>query len=279
MENWKLKPRPAAATLDCKLWDAEFGITFCLTLYLNYTSINDVHEQGHHCTWRSILRYKSAGLLVSGISCRSYPNSTTPTTRWDWRHSLQWLSARWVLLFIHIQISYPIRQILPISFQLLLTLFTASATVYSDEEYLNFIETIERCNATYERSIAKAYCIYRANSTMLMDTVEQTPDFSNDTERAAWELEDRWVENRCSVFISLIHGGHFYNFTSFTSSLNFNDRQAGQNVPTAGIQARICNHPQNFGHWVNLGQPNDILFLWDQSNGSPMRKVTSKLDQ
>ena len=216
---------------------------------------------------------------MSGISCRSYPNSTTPTTRWDWRHSLQWLSARWVLLFIHIQISYPIRQILPISFQLLLTLFTASATVYSDEEYLNFIETIERCNATYERSIAKAYCIYRANSTMLMDTVEQTPDFSNDTERAAWELEDRWVENRCSVFISLIHGGHFYNFTSFTSSLNSNDRQAGQNVPTAGIQARICNHPQNFGHWVNLGQPNDILFLWDQSNGSPMRKVTSKLDQ
>ena len=63
--------------------------------------------------------------------------------------------------------------------------------MYSDEEYLNFIETIERCNATHERSIAKVYCIYSENSTMVMDIIEQTPDFSNNTERAARELEDR----------------------------------------------------------------------------------------
>ena len=45
---------------------------------------------------------------------------------------------------------------------------TATATEVSDEEYLDFLEDVENCNATYNAGVATAVCIWRKNPDMMM---------------------------------------------------------------------------------------------------------------
>ena len=49
-----------------------------------------------------------------------------------------------------------------------MVIFAASATEVSEEEYLDFLETIENCNATYGGGIATPICIWRRNPTLTM---------------------------------------------------------------------------------------------------------------
>ena len=72
-----------------------------------------------------------------------------------------------------------------------MVVFSASATEYSDEDYLNFIETVDSCNATYGPGINTAFCIYRRDGEMMMGLLESMPDVSNNPGTTTEESENR----------------------------------------------------------------------------------------
>ena len=72
-----------------------------------------------------------------------------------------------------------------------MVVFSASATEYSDEDYLNFIETVDSCNATYGPGILTAACIYRRDGEMMMGLLESMPDVSNNQGTTTEESENK----------------------------------------------------------------------------------------
>lgn len=53
---------------------------------------------------------------------------------------------------------------------------TASATEYSDEEFADFLDVVDSCNATHGPGLATTLCVLRRDGDMVMGLLKAIPD-------------------------------------------------------------------------------------------------------
>ena len=69
---------------------------------------------------------------------------------------------------------------------------TASATEYSEEEYANFLDAVNSCNATYGPGLATTLCVLRRDGEMVMGLLKAIPDNISENRGMSTEVsEDR----------------------------------------------------------------------------------------
>ena len=69
---------------------------------------------------------------------------------------------------------------------------TASATEYSDEEFADFLDAVDSCNATHGPGLATTLCVLRRDGEMVTGLLKAIPDNISENRGMSTEVsEDR----------------------------------------------------------------------------------------
>ena len=75
-------------------------------------------------------------------------------------------------------------------------IFAVSATEVSEEEYLDFEEVMENCNATFNGGLATTVCIWRRNPSLTMGLLTtMAANGPNNPGPPTEDSEDRWANS------------------------------------------------------------------------------------